>query len=119
MGLSKGGSADRKIPDLSVSRLDSYACFVTVTNPLLFPKKLCQCYVDKGLLGAPSLALLGGRDGCCGQKHSAAEPDPLFHLCCYAAWSRVTSLDEMLFPVAQVASEVHRRGQLSHQTPAS
>lgn len=34
LGLSKGGSADRKIPSLSVSPLDSYACFVTVTNPL-------------------------------------------------------------------------------------
>lgn len=65
-----------------------------------FPKKRCRCITDEGLLVAPSLAPLGGGDGCCGQRHAAAEPEPLFHLCWYAAWSPVSSLDEMLFPVA-------------------
>lgn len=65
-----------------------------------FPKKRCRCITDEGLLVAPSLAPLGGGDGCCGQRHAAAEPEPLFHLHWYAAWSPVSSLDEMLFPVA-------------------
>lgn len=65
-----------------------------------FPKEWCRCCTDEGLLVAPSLVPVGSGDSCCGQRHAAAEPDPLFHLCWYAAWSRISPLDEMLFPVA-------------------
>lgn len=84
-----------------------------------FPKECCGCCTDQGLLVASSLVPLGSGEGCCGQNHAVAEPDPLFHLCWYAAWSRVSSLDEMPFLWLEIASEVHRRGQLSHQAAAS
>lgn len=83
-----------------------------------FPKECCGCCTDQGLLVAPSLVPLGSGEGYCGQKHAVAEPDPPFHLCWYAAWSRVSSLDEMFFLWLEIASEVHRRGQLSHQAAA-
>lgn len=44
---------------------------------------------------------------------------PLYHLCWYAAWSRVISLDEMFFLWLEIASEVHCRGQLRHQAAGS
>lgn len=43
-----------------------------------FPKECCGCCTDQGLLVASSLVPLGSGEGCCGQKHAVAEPDPLF-----------------------------------------
>lgn len=65
-----------------------------------FPKERCRCRTDDVLLVAPALAHPGGGNGCSGRRHAAVEPDPLFQLCWYAAWRRVSPLDEMLFPVA-------------------
>ncbi|EOA96902.1 hypothetical protein Anapl_14198 [Anas platyrhynchos] len=64
------------------------------------PQKRCRCRTDDVLLVAPALAHPGGGNGCSGRRHAAVEPDPLFQLCWYAAWRRVSPLDEMLFPVA-------------------
>lgn len=84
---------------------------------ILFCFPSAQCCTDKRLLDTPSLALLGSREGCTGHRHTVVEPDPLFPLCWYAAWRQVSSLDEMLFPVA--GSCIRSSPQRTAKTPGS
>lgn len=63
VGLIKGRVSRQENPKLS---LDSYACFVTVTNPLLCSQGAVLVLTLEGLMVALSLAPLKGGDGCCG-----------------------------------------------------